>query len=220
MTKICIKNLKNGSKYDFSLGSAYIGDKTFDTALEVSTDSILVKEIANPAGSQTYTIRVFGEPNCFTDKTITITHFDCNCSPVTVNVITPSRICQGDTLPTLTASVSQNATVDWYDAAVNGNLLKASSTTFKPGQIGTYYAEGRSLIQAGCVSSQRVPVKLELSDNPSFKLSTRPATCLGDSAKSDVQLIVENLIEGDKFDYSIGNTYSGNAIYDNAKLIP
>jgi large repetitive protein len=218
--KIRVKDLKNGTKYDVSLGSVYTGDKTFDTANEIPADSILFNQVPNPSISQTYMIRVFGEPNCFTDRIINITHFDCNCSPITVKIITPSRVCQSDTLPTLTAFVSQDETVDWYDAAVNGNVLKTGSNTFKPTQVGIYYAEGRSLIQTGCVSTQRVAVKVEFFSAPSFRLTTRPATCLGDSAKTDAQLIVENLIEGDRFDYSLGNVYTGNANYDNAQSIP
>lgn len=217
---IKIKSLANGTKFDYSIGDKYIGNRTYDNAFDISNDSILIKNINNPATEQVYTVRVFGEPHCFTDRTIRVTHFDCNCPPIPINVSTPSHVCLNDTLPTLTALVGQSATVDWYDALTGGDLLKANSTTFKPTQIGTYYAEGKSLIQPGCISTQRVAVKVELVSNPSFKLTYRPATCLGDTSKADAQILMENLVEGDKFDYAVGSAYTGNANYENAQPIP
>jgi hypothetical protein len=74
---IRLKNLKNGTKYDFSAGPGYTGDKTFDTAKEIPADSVLFNLVPNPVSSQTYTVRIFGEPHCFTDKTITISPVDC-----------------------------------------------------------------------------------------------------------------------------------------------
>ncbi|MEZ4900323.1 MAG: hypothetical protein R2822_00385 [Spirosomataceae bacterium] len=217
---IKIKNLKNGAKYDFSLGDKYVGNRTFDDAFEVLNDSILIRNINNPAVAQKYTIRVFGELNCSTDQTIEIAHFDCNCLPINITVSVPSRVCLDDTLPTLTAIVPENTTVDWYDTPSNGTLLMGNSTSFKPTQIGTYYAEGKSLVQLGCVSTQRIPVKVALAIKPSFGLTSRPATCLGDSAKSDAQILIENISEGERFDYSMGSTYTGNKNYENAKPIP
>jgi len=217
---IKIKNLKNGTRFDFSLGDKYIGGRTFDNAFEIPSDSILAKNISNPASSQKYTIRLFSEHNCSTDQTISITRFDCNCLPININVLAPSRVCAGETLPMLTAIVPQNVTVDWYDAPIGGGLLKPNSIYYQPTQIGTYYAEGKSLILSGCVSPQRIAVKIELAIKPSFALTTVPATCLGDTSKADAQLLIENLKEGDKFDYSIGSIYIGTANYENAKLVP
>jgi hypothetical protein len=217
--KIRVKNLKNGTKYDFSIGEIYKGNKTFDTALDIPSDSILIKEVSNPTSSQTYTVRIFGEPNCFTDHTVTVSHFDCNCNPINVSVLPVSfSICEGEPFPTLQGFVDNGVTVDWYDK--DGNLLKANSLTYQPTAFGDYYAEGRSLIQNGCISANRTKATGTKIDKPTFTLISRPATCMGDSAKSDAKIIIENLKEGKKFHYSAGSTYSGNLTYENAPTIP
>jgi large repetitive protein len=217
--KIRLKNLKNGSKYDFSLGNTYTGNKTFDTALEIPLDSVLVKEIANPSNNQSYTIRIFSELNCFTDKTITMSRIDCNCNPINVMVVPTSfSICEGEPFPTIQGIVENGITVDWYDK--NGNLLKANSLTFQPTSFGEFFAEGRSLIVNGCISTNRTKATGTKIEKPTFTLSFRPATCIGATAKSDAKITVENLKDGDRFAYSLGSIYTGNTTYDNAQPIP
>ena len=217
--KIRVTNLKNGSKYDFSIGDKYTGNKTFSTALDIPSDSILIKEVSNPTSSQTYTVRIFGEPNCFTDHTITVSRFDCNCNPINVTVLPVSfNICEGEPFPLLQGFVDNGITVDWYDK--DGNLLKSNSLTYQPTAFGDYYAEGRSLVQNGCVSANRTKATGTKIDKPDFTLTSRPATCVGDSAISDAKIIIENLKEGEKFHYSTGSTYTGNLTYDNASAIP
>lgn len=217
--KIRVTNLKNGSKYDFSIGDKYTGNKTFSTALDIPSDSILIKEVSNPTSSQTYTVRIFGEPNCFTDHTITVSRFDCNCNPINVSVLPLSfSACEGEPFPVLQGFVDNGITVDWYDK--DGNLLKSNSLTYQPTAFGDYYAEGRSLVQNGCVSANRTKATGTKIDKPDFTLTSRPATCVGDSAISDAKIIIENLKEGEKFHYSLGSTYTGNLTYDNAPAIP
>jgi hypothetical protein len=217
--KIRVKNLKNGTRYDYSMGNLYRGNKTFNTALDIPGDSVLIKEVSNPASNQIYTVRIFGEPNCFTDHTITVSHFDCNCSPINVSVLSASfSICEGEPFPVLQGFVDSGVTIDWYDEA--GNLRIANSLTYQPTAFGEFYAEGRSLSQNGCVSANRTKATVTKIDKPTFTLTSRPATCLGDSAASDARIIIENLKEGERFDYSAGSTYTGNLTYENAHIIP
>ncbi|WP_428654366.1 immunoglobulin domain-containing protein [Runella sp.] len=175
---IKLKANRYGTKYDYSIGEKYIGQRTFDDALALPTDSILVKNIVNPSSSQKYTIRIFSDSNCFKDETITLNRFECNCVPITVNVTTQNTVvCRGDTLPTIMASVGADNTVDWYDASTNGKVVKANSISFKPPHLGTYYAEGKSLLNVGCVSSVRVPVTFQASYAPKciqFQLKKNP----------------------------------------------
>ena len=164
-------------------------------------------------------MRIFGEPNCFTDHTITVSRFDCNCNPINVTVLPVSfNICEGEPFPLLQGFVDNGITVDWYDK--DGNLLKSNSLTYQPTAFGNYYAEGRSLVQNGCVSANRTKATGTKIDKPDFTLTSRPATCVGDSAISDAKIIIENLKEGEKFHYSTGSTYTGNLTYDNASAIP
>ncbi|MCA0232239.1 MAG: hypothetical protein LCH91_17350 [Bacteroidetes bacterium] len=217
--KISMSRLKNGTKYDFSVGTSYTGNRTFDTALDIPRDSILVRDIPNPVSSQSYTIRIFGEPNCFTDTTVTITNVDCNCNPSAVSVVPSSfTICEGEPFPILVGAVGTDITVDWYDK--DGNLLKANSLTYQPNFFGEFYAEGRSLVVAGCVSSTRTKAVGAKIGQPTFTLTTRPATCIGDTVLSDGQIIIENLKDGERFDYSLGTSYRGGATYETAQPLP
>lgn len=214
-----MSRLKNGTKYDFSVGTSYTGNRTFDTALDIPRDSILVRDIPNPVSSQSYTIRIFGEPNCFTDTTVTITNVDCNCNPSAVSVVPSSfTICEGEPFPILVGAVGTDITVDWYDK--DGNLLKANSLTYQPNFFGEFYAEGRSLVVAGCVSSTRTKAVGAKIGQPTFTLTTRPATCIGDTVLSDGQIIIENLKDGERFDYSLGTSYRGGATYETAQPLP
>ncbi len=128
--KIRLKNLKNGAKYDIS-GNTYI-DKTFDTAKEIPIDSILLNQVTNI--SQTYTIRVFGESNCFTDKVITITKVDCGCQTPSFDLVVIRGTCNGtEVLPdgkiTL-VDVKNGKRYDYTKAKIcTGNKTYADATT-------------------------------------------------------------------------------------------
>lgn len=155
---IALKVNKFGKKYDYSIGETYTGQRTFDNAFVLPADSILVKNIANPVGSQKYTVRIFSDANCFIDKTIGINAIECTCTPIVVNVTAQTVVCRGEALPMITADAGAENTVDWYDSLTAGTLLQSNSLSFTPARLGTYYAEGKSLLKTGCVSAVRVPV--------------------------------------------------------------
>jgi hypothetical protein len=80
--KITISNVANGSRFDFNAGATYTGGKTYATATAIPNGGVLANELPNPTGlSQTYTVRVFNQEGCFTDKTVTITRTLCDCPP-------------------------------------------------------------------------------------------------------------------------------------------
>ncbi|WP_298359533.1 hypothetical protein [Runella sp.] len=316
---IRLKNLKNGTKYDFSAGPGYTGDKTFDTAKEIPADSVLFNLVPNPVSSQTYTVRIFGEPHCFTDKTITISPVDCGCQTPSFDVVvtrgtcngteiladakitlvaikngkrydyTKNRIytggktynnatkiptngiilanlanpattefytvrvfdstgcftdstiafepricecprppfvvpesqavCSGDTLRTVKAFVDSGITVDWYDAPTGGNLLKKGNIFFKPCQAGVYYAEARDTT-TNCKGTIRVPSYAFVNDLPTFTLSVEAPSCLQNTPQNDGKIQVKNLRNGTKYDVTIGNSYTGNKTFDSALEVP
>ncbi len=72
--------------------------------------------------------------------------------------------CENET-PTLSVSVPDAVTVNWYDAAVGGTLLQGSSATFQPTTAGTYYAEAISIF-ADCRSDNRTAVQLAIFPLP------------------------------------------------------
>ena len=105
--------------------------------------------------------------------TWTYTDVNGNSSTQTQNVVIDNidepissgdeEICQGDVIPALSVTVNAGETVDWYDAAIGGNLLLADNSVFTPVSAGIYYAEARSISDA-CVSPARTAV--ELIENP------------------------------------------------------
>ena len=75
------------------------------------------------------------------------------------------------TIPSLTASVNANETIDWYSAAINGTLLWQGSLNYTPTVSGTYYAEARNAI-TGCKSRHRVEIKLVINTKPELTIKS------------------------------------------------
>lgn len=73
-------------------------------------------------------------------------------------------ICENDTTP-LRVIVPPGNTVNWYDAAVGGNLLLAGNTTFNPNNAGIYYAEAET-INNGCLSTTRTALEIKFFETP------------------------------------------------------
>ena len=73
-------------------------------------------------------------------------------------------VCEDEELP-LEVTVPVGVTVNWYDAAIGGNLLQENSTTFLPLQEGTYYAQAIS-INGDCQSVNRTPVTITYASQP------------------------------------------------------
>ncbi len=88
-------------------------------------------------------------------------------------------ICEGEDLPTLSASVQEGFAVDWYDAPDDGNLLAEGTENFTPPTAGVYYAEARDPA-LGCKSESRTPVELTVNERPSYSLSGDGAVCADD----------------------------------------
>ncbi|MFN3851578.1 MAG: hypothetical protein ACK4NY_19225 [Spirosomataceae bacterium] len=80
--KIEILNLLHGSKFDYSEGTTYTGNATHQTATTIAGDRILLNNLPNIA--KTFTVRVFNDSGCFTDKTIELPKTDCQC---------PTNVC-------------------------------------------------------------------------------------------------------------------------------
>lgn len=104
---------------------------------------------------------------------------ECGCPDITAPVSTGDQsICQGDQIPKLSVSVSENQIVDWYDA--DGNILLRNSTDYTPEAAGTYFAEARSGIN-GCISASRTPVVFEINPLPTVNASQDMTVCEGEN---------------------------------------
>jgi hypothetical protein len=86
----------------------------------------------------------------------------CTCPAVNAPVSLGNKaICSGESIPILAMNVNNGETVDWYDAAVGGNLILSNSTTFTPTQAGTFYALARNTTNQ-CSSNTRTAVSLTI----------------------------------------------------------
>jgi gliding motility-associated-like protein len=113
---------------------------------------------------------------------------ECDCPDIDAPVSDGDlAICEGDPIPELSVSVTSGFTVDWYDAAMDGTLLLASSTTYTPAAPGTYYAEARE-ISSGCVSDMRTVVMLTV--NPVPVLTDTTTSCAADLLTYSVTITV------------------------------
>jgi hypothetical protein len=80
--KITLTGVQNGTRYDFNVGSTYTNNKSFATATVIPQGGVIANALPNPTTpTQNYTIRVFNQDGCFTDKTVTIEQTLCDCPP-------------------------------------------------------------------------------------------------------------------------------------------
>lgn len=90
----------------------------------------------------------------------------CDCPDIDAPINDGDQaICDGDPIPELSVSVGPGETANWYDAATDGTLLLAGSTTFTPPGPGTYYAETEEIV-TGCTSMDRTAVTLTINPLP------------------------------------------------------
>ncbi len=127
------------------------GGYTFSSTLSDPTVTGLV------AGTYTYTVQA-------TSGSVTNTNF----VEVIVNSLPNEPVsngnqsgCSGATIPTLSATVNANETVDWYDASTGGTLLLSGNTSYTPSGAGSYFAEARNTI-SGCISNSRTEIIVTL----------------------------------------------------------
>jgi len=118
-------------------------------------------------------------------NTLSITAPNCSC-PVIAAPTSPvsTAYCIGSSITTVSATVPAGFTVDWYDAAVGGNLLQAGTTggvnTYAPAAPGTFYAVTRE-ISTGCLSSTRTPASVTQNPLPNILAGSDAIICAGAS---------------------------------------
>ena len=118
-------------------------------------------------------------------RTIDITAPDCSNICDDMDLSAPvsggdAAICEGDDIPTLTATVPDGQTVDWYDSAEGGNVLATGTNSYTPSAGGTFFAEARNLVN-DCTSNQRAAVTLNVSSLPSYELEGEGGVCAEDN---------------------------------------
>ncbi|WP_418510336.1 T9SS type B sorting domain-containing protein [Corallibacter sp.] len=73
-------------------------------------------------------------------------------------------VCEDDLMP-LSVTVTNNATVNWYDSPNGGNLLASNTTTYQPENSGVYFAEAVSQ-NGNCTSVLRTALNYRISNLP------------------------------------------------------
>jgi gliding motility-associated-like protein len=77
------------------------------------------------------------------------------------------QACSNDPFPTLSVTVQQGQSVNWYDAPSGGNLLASNTTNYTPESAGTYYAQA-FVNGIECESASRTAVTLSIFPSVSF----------------------------------------------------
>ena len=90
----------------------------------------------------------------------------------------------------LSVTSNSNTSVNWYDAASNGQLLQANSLTYTANAVGTYYAETIDNI-TGCVSTSRTAVITETYTTA--PTAETPQTFCGSVLLQELQTNGENI---------------------------
>ncbi len=159
------------------------------------TDAGLTAPIATPAaatvtdGVTIYArVREIAAPNCFSVADVTYTIDTRPDVPASNGDV----LACSDDIPASTLSVAApaaNVEIDWYDAAVGGNLLLSNSLVLDPAGVNepapggtvTFYAEARNTV-SGCLSSSRVPIDLISDHRPSNPTVGAPQVTCSDAA--------------------------------------
>ncbi len=79
--KLILSGFDVANKYDYSEGTTYTGTKTFSNATVIPTNGVIANGLVNPTTDKSYTVRVFNNKDCFTDKTVVLKVRVCECKP-------------------------------------------------------------------------------------------------------------------------------------------
>lgn len=183
------------------------------------SDAGLTTPIAPPAsatvtnGVAVYArVRENAAPNCFSVATVTYTVDPRPALPTSNGDIV---VCS-DAIGAATVSVANPGAgieIDWYDAAVAGNLLLSNNPVLNPAAINeptagntvTYYAQARSTSATACISSGRTAVSLTSDARP-----TNPSVGGNFSTCSDASALTGNVADNG----GTGTWTIGSAIYN------
>ena len=105
----------------------------------------------------------------------------CNCPFIVAPTGNDVTICQGETIPILTASADPGLVIDWYAAASGGAALASGSNNYTPTAAGIYYAEARDP-NTGCLSASRTPIELIINPLPTADAGSDQTICAGSDA--------------------------------------
>jgi large repetitive protein len=152
---VCSPNLLT-----YSLTVTVSSGTVTSTAGNVVNSGVNAWAITNVPSGTSITVRVADGNGC--ESTLPVTAPNCTCPTIQAPVSSGDKsYCASGTIPALTATVQSGETIDWYNSASGGTILKSSSLSYTPSSAGTYYALARNTT-TGCVSSTRTAIILTM----------------------------------------------------------
>ena len=149
---------------------------TYSLAVTVSSGTVTstLGAVANTSGNvwsitgvpsgTNITVKVTDNNSC--ESILVVTAPNCSCPVMQPPVSGGDKsYCQSGVIPAISATVLTGETIDWYNSASNGTLLRSGSLSYTPSSAGTYYALARN-ITTECVSSTRTPVTVTMNPLP------------------------------------------------------
>jgi gliding motility-associated-like protein len=188
------------------------------TSGTVTNTSLNVWRISNILSGTNITVTVTGLSGCQTDLAVTAPN--CSCVPVSAPISEGDKFyCASASIPALTATVSAGETIDWYDLASGGTLLRSGSLSYTPATTGTYYAMARNTTTA-CVSSTRTAISVSMNPLPTVDVGAPlNAICQG-TISSPLAASVGGSATGGIWSSSAAGTFTPNSSNLNATWTP
>ena len=179
--------------------------------------------IANPTFSGTtstnYTLTVVDANGCTAEASTSVT---VNPAPSVTLTLPNTIICDANTSSIVidaTVTPSSNYAYQWSPTTNLSNPNILNPTFFIP-EAGDYIYTLEVIDQStGCSIFGNTTISVGNATIPEATASANQPTCANDSPQSDGYLELSSVTNGDRFNFSMGNTYSGDTDYNNALTI-
>ena len=90
--QIAVTDVTNADRIGISAGTPYTGSD-YSTAQTLTGSAFTFTGLANPVGSQIYTIRIFNGADCFVDRTVVLEEFACgNMMTICAEILTAALL--------------------------------------------------------------------------------------------------------------------------------
>jgi gliding motility-associated-like protein len=163
--QITFNYTNNTVRYHFNQGNSYTGSASYSTGSVSITNDIT--GLANPSGTDSYTIRFFLSAACSFDTTITISNTPSPAAPI----VSAFTTCSSTGTQTLSATGSN---LLWYTTATNGSSNATAPTLDLSVPVTTTYYVSQTV--SGCESA-RASLPVNVKTTPVAPIVSAYTTC-------------------------------------------